>query len=137
MRTKIVICIIAVFRALFAAILCSISYSSCSFNETASDPLSDFSFIEPTHLPVINRIELEQYGIYKPGNIVKFDDKYIIQDQSDDYLIKAINAKESSVYKGFHRGNGPEEFILISSLQVVDSVPFVYDIVKKLLPKVS
>ncbi len=126
-----------IFKLLSAAILCSISYSSCIFNETASDPLSDFSFIEPTHLPVINRIELEQYGIYKPGNIVKFDDKYIIQDQSDDYLIKAINAKESAVYKGFHRGNGPEEFILISSLQVVDSVPFVYDIVKKQLHKLS
>ena len=110
------------------AVTCSIIFFSCTDDVKVTDPLSDFSSITPTYLSVTNCIDLESYEIYKPGNIVKYDDKYIVQDKYDDYLVKAIELNASTIYNGFHRGNGPDEFTSIGSLQVFDSEPFVYDI---------
>lgn len=117
------------------AVTCSIIFFSCTDDVKVTDPLSDFSSITPTYLSVTNCIDLESYEIYKPGNIVKYDDKYIVQDKYDDYLVKAIELNASTIYNGFHRGNGPDEFTSIGSLQVFDSEPFVYDIAKKQLHK--
>ncbi len=104
---------------------------ACDATDLPKDPLFHFNESQTVNLRVARRIDLEEYGIYKPEVIRKKGSTYIIKDNSGNFLLKALDSLTGKLYKGVHKGNGPNEVLSLSSLQLKGDDILVYDITKK------
>lgn len=110
---------------------------SCENTQIPMDPLEHFKEYGTTKLSVSKRIDLDSVGIFKPGGIIKHGDMYVIEYQSDECMLKAWTPASNKLYKGIHKGNGPDDIISMSSMQFYKGDLLLYDIMRKRMKKLD
>lgn len=105
--------------------------AACTSSPLPADPLLHFAGKKEKLLKVSQKYDLEKYGIYRPSDIHKKDNLYILRDVSDDFTVKIWNTTTDKVYQGVPKGNGPNEVVLLGGIQLQDDQILLYDIQRK------
>lgn len=122
---------------IFVSYLILIGLYSCDNSQLPLEPLEHFKDCGIKKLIISKRINLDSLDILKPHCIIKKEGVYIIKDQTNSGMIKAWDPSSGKVYKGVHKGNGPNEIISMSSMQLYEGDVYVYDIMRKMMKKIS
>lgn len=120
-------------KTLVILITTVVCFISCKQNRVPEEPIGHFE--NKRTLSVSQTEDLETWGIYKPTKIYKVDSLYVIQDNSDKEMVKIWDKKNQKVYPCIKKGNGPNEFLSISSLQIMNNELYFYDIMRKSIHK--
>jgi hypothetical protein len=127
MKNKFGILWVTVSRILsFGYLIALMLIGSACRNQLPTDPLEHFN--EPETLAVSNRIDLEEYGIFRPGRMLNKDSICYIRDKQSDLPLKAFNIHTKKVYKGIRRGSGPRDINLVGNIMLYRNEAVVYDL---------
>lgn len=108
-------------------LICLIMYA-CSTEQAYNDPLAHFSKASNTMLNVSSKIDLEEYEVYRPWDVVKQGKRYYVYDESSrDKAFTLIDKETDTVKQGVGIGDGPGELRFIERLLLDGSSVTVYD----------
>ena len=85
---------------------------ACSTEQAIKDPIEHFSQIREIPLSVYNKVELESYGIYRPWECIRTNEKYYVLEDKRSNVFSSINSITGSFYQGVNIGSGPGEVLL-------------------------
>lgn len=81
-----------------------------------------------TKLTPEETIDLEQFGILMPSDLIKYDDSFIIKKGQSKNIVDILTPSTGEVISCFRKGRGPGEIINPSSFQRIGDTLFLYDI---------
>ncbi|WP_019539948.1 BF3164 family lipoprotein [Proteiniphilum acetatigenes] len=91
-----------------------------SCNKTVNNPIQHFEKSQKQRLTHSRVIDLEEFDILRPGQVIRKDDSYMVWDLKNEKMFHLVNFDSKKVIKGIKIGNGPGEIISPSSLQLKD-----------------
>lgn len=109
--------------------LMSILYS-CTENKQ-TDPFKSFETIET--LKGEKYLDLEEFGVLKPRNLIYWDKKFIVRNTNHKNLLSIIDIQSSKVVHAFQKGEGPGEIVSVGSIECQSGQIYLYDIARKIL----
>ena len=98
-------------KGMFSFIM-SFSLMACSIEQAMNDPIAHFSRVQTISIPVFNKIELENYEIYRPWECVKVGHKYYLFDLKNSDVFASIDDETGCCMRGVNIGDGPDEVLL-------------------------
>jgi hypothetical protein len=107
-------------------------FASCSI-EKHDDPLKDFTSEQTQSLKGEVFLNPEEYGIFKPMNLMYWKNLFIIRDINNTHILHSIDLKSKKIVHGFQQGNGPGEIVSLGSVECQDGQVYLYDIARKIL----
>lgn len=112
--------------------------SSCSSvgNGDYQDPLNHFLHVKAKDLKVDMTVNLEDYNIFKPHQLLKHEGIFFIKDGAKRGCIKTFNPETKEVNTIVQQGEGPDEMISIDDIQILDNDVVAFDHSRQKLYKV-
>ena len=99
----------------FLFIFLHLSLLSC----VNKDPLAQFTARQTESIEPAQWIPLEDYGVLKPSDALRYGDDYIIIDNKRENIITRVNFSTNQFVSGINFGNGPNELNMIGKLRKV------------------
>lgn len=113
-----------------------IAFFSCK--GAISDPITHFN---NKYTEIINHsriINLENFGILKPIDVILADSNYVIWDGKNENIFNVLNyTPNAKIVKGVNKGNGPNDIISPSTFQRKNNNILIYDIAQKRISKID
>ncbi len=72
-------------------------------------------------------IDLEDYDIYKPYNVLRYNNWYVFDDQEEKYRVKFLSLDRTKTLRGISEGNGPFEVVGYIELFLVGDSLYIDD----------
>ena len=115
---------------LLSKFLLSLFLSLSLFNcvNKVQDPLTHFTVTQKEKIKPTKWIALDDYGVLKPIETLKYGDDYIIIGETKENVITSINFSTHKFVSGVTFGNGPNELNRIGQLRKVKDKLLINDI---------
>ena len=117
-----------VFHIFFILLIVLLHLSMLCCIDANQDPLNQFDVHQTKIIKPTIWIPLEEYEVLQPKEIIKYDDYYIIINQTRKDVIKCVNFSTNKVISGVNYGNGPNELNMIGKLRKVNEKLLINDI---------
>ncbi|WP_158602668.1 BF3164 family lipoprotein [Proteiniphilum sp. X52] len=108
-----------------------------SCNKTINNPIQYFEKSRKQRLTHSRVIDLEEFDILRPGQVIRKDDSYMVWDLKNEKMFHLVNFDTKKVIKGIKTGNGPGEIISPSSLQLKDGRFLICDTDRKKISRID
>ena len=108
-----------------------------SCNKVINNPVQHFDQTQRQNLHHSRIIQLEEYDILEPKNVIRIDDSYMVWDNNNEKMFNLVNFNLKKVIKGIGRGNGPGEIISPSSFQLKEGRFFLFDVASKKINQIE
>ena len=118
-----------IFSLFFIYIIAPLFLFSC--DSIIQDPLTNFTAQQTERIKPSKLIELEDYGVLRPNEALKYGDGYIIYDRKREDVVTYVNFSTGKYVSGVNFGNGPNELIMFNGLKIINDKPHIYDMSHK------
>jgi hypothetical protein len=102
------------------------SLLACSPEQVPNDPIDHFKSIKIKNLKISNKIDLEEYEVYKPWEVKKANGSYYLFDDAKTNIFTVLNPVTGYYKHGVNIGDGPDE-LLFPRLEVSNSKVMIFD----------